>query len=136
MRGRPQRSVHRIQGLIDLVLANSTRRSNTECKPDRHFEKLNDEFCSGHFASIVVVPLAGQLRTQACDCAVAFHCITRRRASTDGGTSADVIKVVRKLLTKSAPHVGQSLLGCGFIASVIGCTRTRHGLPDSIDRLR
>ena len=27
MRGRPQRSVHRIQGLIDLVLANSTRRS-------------------------------------------------------------------------------------------------------------
>ena len=27
MRGRPQRSVHRIQGLVDLVLANSTRRS-------------------------------------------------------------------------------------------------------------
>jgi hypothetical protein len=26
-RGRPQRSVHHIQGLIDLVLANSTRRS-------------------------------------------------------------------------------------------------------------
>jgi hypothetical protein len=27
MRGRSRRSVHRIQGLIDLVLANSTRRS-------------------------------------------------------------------------------------------------------------
>jgi hypothetical protein len=50
--------------------------------------------------------------------------------------SVDVIKVVRKLLTKSAPHVGQCLLACGLVASVIGCTRTRHGLPNSIDRLR
>jgi hypothetical protein len=33
-----------------------------ECKPDRHFEKLNDQFCSGHFA-IVVVPLAGDVRS-------------------------------------------------------------------------
>jgi hypothetical protein len=45
-------------------------------------------------------------------------------------------KVVRKLLTKSAPHVGQSLLACGLVASIIGCTSTRHGLPDSIDHLR
>jgi hypothetical protein len=33
-----------------------------ECKPDRHFEKLNDQFCSGHFA-IVVVPLSGDVRS-------------------------------------------------------------------------
>ena len=33
-----------------------------ECKPDRHFEKLNDQFCPGHFA-IVVVPLAGDVRS-------------------------------------------------------------------------
>src|SRR5262249_57668698 len=41
-----------------------------------------------------------------------------------------------KLLTKSAPHVGQSLLACGLVASVIGCPCTLHALPDSIDRLR
>ena len=40
--------------------------------------------------------------------------------------SVEVIKVVRKLLTKSAPHVGQSLLACGLVASVIGCTRKCH----------
>jgi hypothetical protein len=28
----------------------------------RHFEKLNDQFCSGHFA-IVVVPLSGDVRS-------------------------------------------------------------------------
>ena len=33
-----------------------------KCKPDRHFEKLNDQFCPGHFA-IVVVPLAGDVRS-------------------------------------------------------------------------
>ena len=33
-----------------------------ECKPDRQFEKLNDQFCPGHFA-IVVVPLAGNVRS-------------------------------------------------------------------------
>src|SRR5262249_53420634 len=27
---------------------------SAECKPDRHFEKLNDQFCSGHFAIVVV----------------------------------------------------------------------------------
>src|SRR5262252_6377526 len=41
-----------------------------------------------------------------------------------------------KLLTKSAPHLGQSLLACGLVASVIGCPCTLHALPDSIDRLR
>jgi hypothetical protein len=46
------------------------------------------------------------------------------------------IQVVCKLLTKSAPHAGQSLLTCGLVASVIGSTCTRHGLPNSIDRLR
>ena len=40
------------------------------------------------------------------------------------------------LLTKSAPHVGQSLLACGLVASAVGCTRTRHGLPNGFDRLR
>jgi hypothetical protein len=33
-----------------------------ECKPDRHFEKLNDQFCSGHFA-IVVVPFSEEVRS-------------------------------------------------------------------------
>src|SRR5262249_57050734 len=59
------------------------------------------------------------------------HSITSSaRASNVGGCN----KV--KLLTKSAPHVGQSLLACGLVASVIGCPCTLHALPDSIDRLR
>jgi len=35
-----------------------------ECKSDRHFEKLNNQFCSGHFAPIVVVPLARGARSR------------------------------------------------------------------------
>jgi hypothetical protein len=41
-----------------------------------------------------------------------------------------------KLLTKRAPHVGQSLLASGLVAGAIGCTRTRHTLLDSMNRLR
>src|SRR5215831_12694363 len=59
----------------------------------------------------------------------------RREREASAAQSADAIKVVRKLLTKSAPHLGQCLLACGLVTSAIGCTRTRHGLPDSINRL-
>ena len=69
-------------------------------------------------------------------CGVSLDHLIGAGESLTAAQSADVIKVVRKLLTKSAPHVGQSLLACGLVASVIGCTRTRHGLPNSIDRLR
>src|SRR5262252_1653429 len=59
----------------------------------------------------------------------------RRQREASAAQSADAIKVVRKLLTKSAPHLGQCLLACGLVTSAIGCTRPRHGLPDSINRL-
>jgi hypothetical protein len=31
-------------------------------------------------------------------------------------------------------HLGQSLLACDFVTGGIGCTRTRHGLIDSVKR--
>jgi len=40
------------------------------------------------------------------------------------------------LLIKNALHLGQSLLACDFVTGGIGCTRTRHGLIDSVKRLR
>ena len=33
-------------------------------------------------------------------------------------------------------HLGQSLLACGLVTGAIGCTRTRHGLLHSLNRLR
>src|SRR5262245_9682804 len=59
------------------------------------------------------------------------HSITSSASSVGGRDQA-----IRKLLTKSAPHVGQSPLACGLVASIIGCPCTLHALPDSIDRLR
>jgi hypothetical protein len=41
-----------------------------------------------------------------------------------------------KLLTKSALHLGQSLLARDLVTSTISCTRTRHGLLDCLSRLR
>jgi hypothetical protein len=57
----------------------------------------------------------------------------RRGRVLTAAQSADAIKVVRKLLSAARRP---NLLACGLVASVIGCTRTRHGLSNSIDRPR
>jgi hypothetical protein len=44
-----------LRTLIDPALLNSTRRNRRRCKSNRNFEKLNNQFCSGHFRHLVLV---------------------------------------------------------------------------------
>src|SRR5262249_24026628 len=58
-----------------------------------------------------------------------------RSSSAFGIEGPSEIEQSSKLLTKSAPRLGRILVACGLVTSAIGCTRPRHGLPDSINRL-
>jgi hypothetical protein len=40
------------------------------------------------------------------------------------------------LWTDCSFYVGKRLFTCAFVAGAIGCARTRHSLPDGVNRLR
>src|SRR6516225_8830754 len=92
MRGR--RSVHRMQGLIDLVLANSTDEVGAERKSDRHFEKLNDQFCSGHFDGGGSTHGRRQEPTPAIALRLLHSITSSARASTVAGISRPIASAV------------------------------------------
>ena len=87
-----------------------------ERKPDRHFEKLNDQFCSGHFA-IVVVPLSGDVRSPRLlsHCRLPHSITSSARPTSGSGTVMPSALAVLRLMISSI--FGN--LVYGFIDSIL-----------------
>ena len=57
------------------------------------------------------------------------------RAPTDRANCAPVLPRLQSR-SERALRVGERLLACVLVAGTVSCTRTRHGLRDSVNRLR